>query len=140
MDFGNARQLLEKSLHRSWIDSAGDGVEHETDGVAQQSPGADENDHHDDQAADRVEQRPACFQNNEACDDHSGRNTGISCHVEKCPADVEVAFASAREHPGSHTVNQYPGRSDPDHRYSDNVLWLAKASNRFRRNRTHPDE
>ena len=44
MDLGDAGQLFEKSFHRARIDPARDGVEHEIDRVAQQSPGADEND------------------------------------------------------------------------------------------------
>ena len=58
MDLGDAGKLFEKILHRARIDPARDGVEHEIDRIAQQSPGADENDRDDDEAADRIEQRP----------------------------------------------------------------------------------
>ena len=72
MDLGDTGKLLEEILHCAWIDPARDGVEHEIDRIPEQSPGPDQNDRDDDQAADRIDQRPTRFENDETGYDHAG--------------------------------------------------------------------
>src|SRR5262245_55322144 len=104
MDLRDPRQLFEKSFHLPGINPARDGIERKVDGIAQQSPSADENYGNDDQTADRIEDRPAGPEDDETGDDDAGRDRRVRCHVEEGRANIEIALASPNKHPGSETI------------------------------------
>ena len=122
------------------VDARRHGVEGEVHGVAQEPPGADEDDDDDGEADERVEPVPARDRDDERRHDDAHRDAGIGQHVEEGAPDVEVALAAPHEEERRAEIDGDAHGGDPDDGAGGDRLGQDQALDRLDQDGAERDE
>jgi hypothetical protein len=116
VDQSDAGQALELRLDRVGIDAARHAGQRHGGGLARHIDGGDEDQGGDDQAGHRVDPQPAGGEDQQASHHHACGHQSVGHHVQVGAANVDVALAPAREHPGGDAVDDDADAGDDHHR------------------------
>ena len=96
------------------VEPLGHGVGAHAQALAQQVPGADEDNHGDDQADDGVDDGPAGVVYHYAADDDAHADQRVGQHVQEGTTGVDVVLLLAAEGPGGEAVDDDAHGGGPD--------------------------
>src|SRR5690606_35844280 len=126
VDFLDAGYGPERGMHVAEVDVAGDGLEQDVDGLADEAPGADEDQECDNDGYDRVGRHPAGEEDDESGGDGADGAEQVAEHVEVCAPEVEVVAGGGVEQECGDDVDDQPGSGDAEHQCALNVLRLSE--------------
>ena len=98
VDGGHVWQAGEILSHFGYLNALRYGMKSEIDRIAQQSPGAPDNNGGNRQTYGRVDPKPTRGDDKNAGNNNAHGNACVGRHVHKRRPDIEVSFATGHEH------------------------------------------